>query len=82
MNAPDFEMGRMVLEINPNASLIRRLADLAGNTENHGFIRDCSRQLHANAMIQAGLSPDGNEMAARLQDFMLQLASQKPVATP
>ncbi len=82
MNAPDFEMGRMVLEINPNASLIRRLADLAGNAENHGFIRDCSRQLHANAMIQAGLSPDGNEMAARLQDFMLQLASQKPVATP
>ena len=82
MNAPDFEMGRMVLEINPNATLIKRLADLAGNHENHGFIRDCSRQLHANAMIQAGLAPDGNEMAARLQDFMLQLASQKPVATP
>jgi hypothetical protein len=33
--------------------------------------------MHANAMIQAGLAPDGNEMAARLQEFMLQLASQK-----
>lgn len=82
MNAPDFEMRRMVLEINPDASLIMRLADLAGNPENHGFIRDCGRQLHANAMIQAGLAPDGNEMAARLQNFMLQLASQKPVGTP
>lgn len=77
MNAPDFEMRRMVLELNPQAPLVQRLADLAVNTDNHAFIRECGRQMHANAMIQAGLAPDGNEMAARLQDFMLQLASQK-----
>ena len=77
MNAPDFEMRRMVLELNPQAPLVQRLADLAVNTDNHAFIRECGRQMHANAMIQAGLAPDGNEMAARLQEFMLQLASQK-----
>ena len=77
MNAPDFEMRRMVLELNPQAPLVQRLADLAVNTYNHALIRECGRQMHANAMIQAGLAPDGNEMAARLQDFMLQLASQK-----
>ena len=77
MNAQDFEMRRMVLELNPQAPLVQRLADLAVNTDNHAFIRECGRQMHANAMIQAGLAPDGNEMAARLQEFMLQLASQK-----
>ena len=77
MNTPDFEMQKMILEINPNASLVRRMAELASNQDNNRFIQDCGRQLHANAMIMAGLAPNGNEMAARLQDFMLQLASQK-----
>ncbi len=77
MNTPDFEMQKMILELNPNSQLVRRLAELSGNSDNHRFIQDCGRQMHANAMIQAGLAPNGNEMAARLQDFMLQLASQK-----
>ena len=77
MNTPDFEMQKMILELNPNAALVKRMAELADNSENHKFIQDCGRQLHANAMIMAGLAPNGNEMAARLQDFMLQLASQK-----
>ena len=77
MNTPDFEMQKMILEINPNASLVRRMAELASNPDNNRFIQECGRQLHANAMIMAGLAPNGNEMAARLQDFMLQLASQK-----
>ncbi len=77
MNTPDFEMQKMILEINPNATLVKRLAELASNADNSRFIQDCGRQMHANAMIMAGLAPNGNEMAARLQDFMLQLASQK-----
>lgn len=76
MSAPEFEMRRMILEVNPTAPLITRLASLADNTAQLDFLRDCSRQLHANAMIQAGLAPDGNEMAARLQKFMLQLADR------
>jgi molecular chaperone HtpG len=77
MNTPEFEMQKMILEVNPNAALIRRLSELATNSDNHAFIQDCGRQLHANAMIQAGLAPNGNEMAARLQNFMMQLAGQK-----
>lgn len=77
MNTPDFEMARMILELNPQAALIRRLSEIAVNQDNADFIRDCGRQLHANAMIMAGLAPNGNEMAARLQGFMLQLAQQR-----
>jgi molecular chaperone HtpG len=78
MNAPDFEMRRMILEVNPSSPLVKRLAELSGNPGNNDFIRDCGLQLHANAMIQAGLAPNGNEMAARLQNFMLQLAAARP----
>ena len=74
MNTPEFEMQKMILEINPGSPLVKRLADLVPNPDNHDFIRDCSQQLHANAMIMAGLAPNGNEMAARLQSFMLELA--------
>lgn len=77
MNTPDFEMQKMILEVNPNSALVCRLADLSANSNNHGFIKDCGRQMHANAMIQAGLAPNGNEMAARLQSFMMELAGQK-----
>ena len=77
MNTPEFEMQKMILEINPGSPLVKRLADLVTNSENHSFIRACSQQLHANAMIMAGLAPNGNEMAARLQGFMLELAETK-----
>jgi molecular chaperone HtpG len=77
MNTPDFEMQKMILELNPNAELVQRLSSLASNESNYRFIQDCGQQLHANAMIMAGLAPNGNEMAARLQSFMLELASAK-----
>jgi molecular chaperone HtpG len=76
MNTPEFEMQKMILEINPSAPLVRRLSELAVNPDNQRFVQDCGRQMHANAMIMAGLAPNGNEMAARVQDFMLKLASQ------
>jgi len=77
MNTPEFEMQKMILEINPNAPLVRRLSELAVNPDNQRFVQDCGCQMHANAMIMAGLAPNGNEMAARVQEFMLQLASQR-----
>jgi molecular chaperone HtpG len=77
MNTPDFEMAKMILEINPKSALVRRLSEIATNSDNAEFLRECGRQLHANAMIMAGLAPNGNEMASRLQAFMLQLAQQK-----
>ncbi len=77
MNTPDFEMAKMILEINPRSALVTRLSEIAVNEDNREFICQCGQQLHANAMIMAGLAPNGNEMAARLQSFMLQLAQQK-----
>ncbi|MCA9064739.1 MAG: molecular chaperone HtpG [Planctomycetaceae bacterium] len=77
MNTPDFEMGKMILEINPHADFIQRLSEIAINPDNADFVRTCGRQLHSNAMIMAGLAPDGNEMASRVQDFMMQLAGQR-----
>ena len=77
MNTPAFEMQKMILEINPGSPLIKRLSELVPNPDNRRFISDCTEQLHANAMIMAGLAPNGNEMAARLQSFMLELAGNK-----
>lgn len=77
MNTPDFEMTKMILEINPKSALVRRLSEISVNPDNAEFIRECGRQLHSNAMIVAGLAPDATQMASRLQHFMLQLAQQK-----
>jgi len=74
MNSPEFEMGQMILEINPNAPLVTRLCELSVNSDNDDFIRNCGRQLHANALVLAGLAPDGNDMAQRVQEFMIELA--------
>ncbi len=77
VNIPDFEMSKMILEINPNAPFVKRLCEIAVNGDNEAFIRTCGQQLHANAMIMAGLAPKGGEMANRVQEFMMELAMQR-----
>ena len=77
VNVPDFEMSKMILEINPKAPFIRRLCELAVNPDNAGFVKTCGEQLYSNAMITAGLAPNGNEMANRVQQFMMELAQQR-----
>jgi molecular chaperone HtpG len=77
LNMPDYEMSKMILELNPQASLIQRLSEIAINPDNTDFIRTCGEQLYANAMITAGLAPNGQEMSQRVQQFMLELAEQR-----
>ncbi|GAB5441582.1 MAG: molecular chaperone HtpG [Fuerstiella sp.] len=77
VNMPDFEMSKMILEINPKSDLVRRLCELSTNDDNADFIRTCGQQMHSNAMIMAGLAPNANEMAQRVQNFMMELASKK-----
>jgi molecular chaperone HtpG len=77
VNMPDFEMSKMILEINPKAKFISRLCEIAINPDNEGFVKNCGQQLYANAMIMAGLAPNGNEMANRVQQFMMELAEQR-----
>lgn len=81
VNMPDFEMSKMILEINPKAALISRLCEIAANSDNDSFVRDCGQQLYANAMILAGLAPNGNDMADRVQSFMMELARQRSSIT-
>jgi molecular chaperone HtpG len=77
MNTPDFEMSKMIFEVNPNAALIKRLCEIVVNDDNAAFVKECGLQLHANAMIMAGLAPSANDMADRVQSFMQQLAQQR-----
>ncbi|MCA9083358.1 MAG: molecular chaperone HtpG [Planctomycetaceae bacterium] len=77
LNIPDFEMSKMIFEINPKAPLVARLCELIGNDQNRDFVTSCGQQLFANAMIMAGLAPNGSEMADRVQSFMMELAKQK-----
>lgn len=76
-NVPDFEMSKMILELNPGASLIARLSELSVNADNDAFVKTCGQQLYSNAMIMAGLAPNGAEMADRVQGFMMQLAQDR-----
>lgn len=77
LNTPGFELSKMILEVNPDAKLIGRLCQIVANDDNAEFIRNCGRQLYANAMVLAGLAPDGNDLAERTQQFMLDLAEDR-----
>lgn len=76
-NAPGFEMNKLILEVNPTVPLIGRLCELVKNEDNNGFVQECGRQFYANALVQAGLAPNGDEMADRVQKFMEELADKK-----
>ena len=77
MNAPGFEMSKLILEVNPKDQLIARLSDLSANSQHDEFIRNCGRQFCANAMVVAGLAPDSESMARRVEMFMQELAESR-----
>ncbi|MAG94153.1 MAG: molecular chaperone HtpG [Planctomycetaceae bacterium] len=70
----DFEMSKRILEINPHAPLIERLSQLSGNDEQAEFIKNCGCQLYSNALVLSGVALDAEDMVARVQDFMQELA--------
>ena len=74
----EFEQTKRVMEVNPHAALIQRLCELSANSDNDEFIRDCGRQLFANAQIMDGLIPDVEDTTARTLRFMEELAKSKP----
>jgi molecular chaperone HtpG len=65
---------RLILEVNPSAELIERLSALAAGGGQDDLIRECGRQLHANALLLEGMLPDPQAMAARVQRLMEHLA--------
>lgn len=75
----EFKATKPLLEVNPQAALVRRLCELTANPANDEFIRDCGRQLFANAQLLDGLNVDPQLTAARMQRFMEDLAQTKTV---
>ncbi len=72
-----FEISKRVFEVNPHAPLVERLCDLAVNTDNDDFIRDCGQQLYTNALLLDGLIPDAEETTRRSLRFMEELSRSK-----
>jgi molecular chaperone HtpG len=76
-NAKEYEPTKPVLEVSSQSAFIGRLAELANNPENEDFVRDCGRQLFANAQLLDGLNTDPHATVARMQRFMEDLAAKK-----
>jgi molecular chaperone HtpG len=73
----DLPATRRILEVNPSAALIRRLASLSANPDHDAFIRDCALQLWSNALVLEGAVEEPESIVARTQSFMEQLAQAK-----
>ena len=77
LNTPDYQLTKLILEINPQAPLVKRLSEISANTDNGDFIRECGRQLYSNALIVSGLAPSADEMQQRVEGFMKDLAQTR-----
>ena len=73
----EFPETARILEINPSAPLIRRLCNLSANADHEAFIKQCALQLWSNAMILEGVTPDPEDLIARVQSFMAEAAEKR-----
>jgi molecular chaperone HtpG len=73
----EFTESARILEINPAAPLIRRLCNLSANDQHHDFIKRCGMQLWSDAMILDGVTPEPEDLVARMQAFMTEAAEKR-----
>jgi len=73
----DFTESARILEVNPGAPLIRRLCRLSANEQHEAFIKLCALQLWTNAMILDGVTPEPEDMVARVQSLMAEAAEKR-----
>jgi molecular chaperone HtpG len=73
----DFPEPARIFEINPSSPLIRRLCRLSANSQHDAFIRQCGLQLWSSAMILEGITPDPEDLVARVQAFMDEAAEKR-----
>ena len=73
----DFPEPARILEINPSSPLVRRLCRLSANSQHDAFIKQCGLQLWSNAMILEGITPDPEDLVARVQAFMDEAAEKR-----
>jgi len=70
---PMMMAGKKEMEINPASSLIKKMADL--RSKDQDFAKDIAEQIYDNAMIQAGLLIDPQEMVNRNYRIMERMSS-------
>lgn len=75
----DFNLSRRILEVNPQAPLIGRLATLSSSGTNDDFIADCGLQLYASAMLLDGLVVEPDLTADRMRKLMEEAADKRTV---
>ena len=73
----EFTESARIIEINPSAALIRRLCNLSANDQHHEFIKRCGLQLWSDAMILEGVTPEPEDLVARMQAFMTEAAEKR-----
>jgi molecular chaperone HtpG len=73
----EFTEGAKILEVNPSAPLVRRLCQLSANQQHDEFIRQCGLQLWSNAMILDGVTPEPEDLVARMQSMMTEAADKR-----
>lgn len=82
MNNKDFPTSKRILEINPDAELIKRLCTLSSNADQHAFIKQCGRQLFWNASLMTGIATSPEEITTNIQSMMEELAQKRsPIIT-
>ncbi|WP_339734434.1 molecular chaperone HtpG [uncultured Gimesia sp.] len=82
MNNKDFPTTKRILEINPDAELVKRLCTLSSNADQHAFIKQCGRQLFWNASLMTGIATSPEEITANIQTMMEELAEKRsPIIT-
>jgi molecular chaperone HtpG len=76
----DYPAARRILEVNPAAPLIQRLASLSSNPDHDAFIKQCALQLWSSALVLEGALPEPKEMVGRIQAMMEDAArSRSPI---
>jgi molecular chaperone HtpG len=73
----EFTESARILEVNPKAPLIRRLCRLSANSTHDAFIKQCALQLWSNALILDGVTPEPEDLVARVQSFMVEAAEKR-----
>ncbi|WP_417377856.1 molecular chaperone HtpG [Gimesia sp.] len=82
MGNKDFPTTKRILEINPDAELIKRLTTLSSNSDQHAFIKQCGRQLFWNASLMTGIATSPEQITENIQSMMEELAQKRsPIIT-
>lgn len=77
MGDREIPASKKILEVNPSAPLISQLSGIVERADQAGFVRQCGRQLFANALLLEGVPLDPAELVSRVQGFMLDAAAAK-----